>query len=143
MLRLTRSRERRLGLLIRSKRKLSNLGQLHDLDCPSLRTKGLDRERGLAFRAEEAMLAIIVLSSIPLPVVRAPNDLRARKERGGLPSPSAYFSFVVAPGNSSSLSTLNAPGVEFACIDAMFASLSRSTTPVSVTWPLFTMMWIA
>jgi hypothetical protein len=38
------------------------LDNFHDLDCPSLRAKGLDRQRGLASRSEEAMLAIIELS---------------------------------------------------------------------------------
>src|SRR6516162_5031704 len=42
-----------------------------------------------------------------------------------------------------SLSTLNTPGTPLARISAMARSVSESTTPVRVTLPFFTMMWMA
>lgn len=54
--------------------------------------------------------------------------------------PRAYFpSFATW----SWLSTLNTPETPLARIPAMAISASLFTTPVSVTWPFLTMIWIA
>ena len=55
-------------------------------------------------------------------------------------APRAYFpSFATW----SWLSTLNTPETPLARISAMAISASLFTTPVSVTWPFLTMIWIA
>ena len=57
-----------------------------------------------------------------------------------LSASTTYFALLAT---CKSLSTLNTPDTLLARISAMARSVSESTTPVRVTLPFFTMMWIA
>ena len=93
-------------------------------------------------------LPSVVVADVPPADVITPKDKNVRLTcvwhlnlRSMLFLDCAYCGVLVA--TCKSLSTLNTPGTKFALIPAMARSASESTTPVKVTFPFFTMMWMA